>query len=343
MEKISVIIPTFNRAGLLRRAIRSVVEATLPEDEIIVVDDGSTDETPNVPAEFNRNIRYIPIVNSGAGVARNVGISAASHDLIAFADSDDEWLPKRLDQQRPLMESRRDLVFSFSNFGQLFADGRVESGWAQRWHQDQRSWEEILGPSKLCSELGPLPLGVVDVPVHIGRMYLRELHANYINVNTLLVRRSLAGDALHFGEQLPTYEDWECFGRISRVGICAYLDVDTALQRAHEGPRLTDADTIRTSNARLLVISRIWAEDPVFVRDHGLEMRAVKRKLQRKLTRVHIYKGQFDQARLAAAEMGHGTFESALLLLPSPLLRLALKVYVASKKWTVKEKAIQTP
>jgi len=72
--------------------------------------------------------------------------------------------------------------------------------------------------------------------VHIGSMYLRELHANYINVNTLLVRRSLAGNALIFGEKLPTYEDWECFACISRVGLCAYLDIDTALQRAHKGP-----------------------------------------------------------------------------------------------------------
>ena len=226
MERISVIIPTFNRAGLLRRAIRSVIEATAPEDEIIVVDDGSTDETSSVPAEFEREIRYLPIKNTGAGGARNAGIKVASHDLIAFADSDDEWLPKRLDQQRPLMETRRDLVFSFSNFGQLFPDGHVELDWAKEWHQDQRSWDEILGPGKQCSEIAPLPEGVVDVPVHIGSMYLRELHANYVNVNTVLVRRSVAGEALHFGEKLPTYEDWECFARIARVGLCAYIDVE---------------------------------------------------------------------------------------------------------------------
>ena len=332
MEPISVIIPTINRAGLLRRAIRSVIEATAPEDEIIVVDDGSTDETSSVPAEFNREIRYLPINNSGAGVARNIGIKAASHDLIAFADSDDEWLAKRLDQQRPLMQSRRDLVFSFSNFGHLFADGRVEPGWAKQWHHDERSWDEILGPGKPCSELVALSQGVVDVPVHIGSMYLRELHANYINVNTLLVRRSLAGNALIFGEKLPTYEDWECFACISRVGLCAYLDIDTALQRAHKGPRLTDADSIRASKTRLLIISRTWAADPEFVRDHGREIDALTRKLRKNLTRVHIYKGEFAEARLAAAGLGAVSFEAALLSLPTPVLGVAMKIYRAARK-----------
>ena len=336
MEPISVVIPTFNRAGLLRRAIRSVIQATTLEDEIIVVDDGSTDETAGVPAEFDREIRYVRSEHAGAGGARNRGVKAASHDLIAFADSDDEWLPERLVHQRPLMEARRDLVFSFTNFGQLFEDGHIELNWAKEWHCDERSWDEILGPGRHFGEIAPSDGDVADVVVHIGSMYLRELHANYINVNTLLVRRSLAGDALHFGEKLPTYEDWECFARISRIGLCAYIEVNTALQRAHSGPRLTDADSIRTSSARLTVISRTWSADPEFALEFGAEIGAVKQQLHRNLAKVYIYQGKFDEARMTAAEMEHGSFETALLSLPSPLLKLALRVYYASKKLTAR-------
>jgi glycosyltransferase involved in cell wall biosynthesis len=129
MEFASVIIPTYNRTRLLRRAIDAVRAATTPDDEIIVVDDGSTYETPRVAAELCGPVRYIRTENWGAGAARNVGIDAATHDLIAFADSDDEWLPGRLLQQRPLMATRRDLVFSFTDFGQLFPSGHVELGW----------------------------------------------------------------------------------------------------------------------------------------------------------------------------------------------------------------------
>jgi glycosyltransferase involved in cell wall biosynthesis len=332
MENVSVVIPTYNRAALLRRAIETVIQATTPGDEIIVVDDGSTDETSQVPAEFERKVRYLPIPNGGAGAARNAGIRAATHDLIGFADSDDEWMPGRLDQQRPLMESRRDLVFSFTNFGQLFPDGHIEKNWVQRWHYDQRSWDEILGPGQSCSALTSLAEGVADVTVYLGSMYLRLLRAPYINVNTLLVRRSFAGDQLHFGLGLPTWEDYECSARIARLGPCAYLDVDTALQRAHQGPRLTDADLIQVAKAHLEVIGRTWATDGDFVRDHGKEIDAVVERLHKTLARRYLVREQFDQARMSAAKLDHVHLETALLWLPSPILGNALKLYRAMRK-----------
>jgi glycosyltransferase involved in cell wall biosynthesis len=332
MENVSVVIPTYNRAALLRRTIETVIQGTTPEDEIIVVDDGSTDETSQVPTEFKRKVRYIPIPNGGAGAARNAGVGAATHDLIGFADSDDEWMPRRLDQQRPLMESRRDLVFSFTDFGQLFPDGHIEKNWLQAWHHDRRPWDEILGPGQPCSELAPLANGVADVTVHMGSMYLRLLHAGYVNVNTLLVRRSLAGDQLHFGLELPTWEDYECSARIARMGRCAYLDIDTALQRAHSGPRLTDADKIQVAKAHLEVISRVWAADGAFVRDHCREINAVKEQLHKILARRYLVREQFDQARLSAAKLEHLHLESALLWLPSPILSSALKLYRTTRK-----------
>ncbi len=332
MENISVVIPTYNRAALLRRAIETVIQGTSPEDEIIVVDDGSTDETAQVPGEFEQEIRYIPIPNGGAGAARNAGVRAATHDLIGFADSDDEWMPGRLDQQRPLMESRRDLVFSFSDFGQLFPDGHIEKHWLQKWHHDPRSWDEILGPGQPCSELTSLSEGVEDVTVHIGSMYPKLLHKGYVNVNTLLVRRSLAGDQLHFGLGLPTWEDYECSARLARLGPCAYLDIDTALQRAHQGPRLTDADKIQVAKAHLEVIRRVWATDGAFVRDHGAEVDAVEESLNKSLARRYLVREQFEQARLSAAKLHHLHLETALLRLPSPILSTALKLYHSIRK-----------
>lgn len=333
MEKISVVIPTYNRAQLLRRAIRTVIEATCLDDEIIVVDDGSTDETSSVPAEFNREIRYILLRNRGAGAARNAGVKGASHDLIAFVDSDDEWLPERLDQQRPLMGTRRDLIFSFTDFGQLFPDGHIEHSWAVRWHGDTRPWDEILAPGQLCSTLTSLPKGVPDVQVHIGSMYYRQLGVNYINVNTALIRRSLAGDALHFGEDIPTWEDAECFARLTRLGQCAYLNIDTALQRTHPGPRLSDADAIRITTAQLTIINRTWATDEVFVHDHGKEMNELIQNKLKLLTKAYIVNHQFDQARIEAAKLEHGFLERTFLSLPSDLSNKLLELYIAFKKY----------
>ncbi len=230
------------------------------------------------------------------------------------------------------MEARRDLVFSFSNFGQLFPDGHIEHGWLRQWHVDQRPWDEILGPGQPCSLLTPLPEGVADVSVHIGSMYRCELHTNYIGIITVLIRRSLAGEALLFGEGLPTYEEVECFARIARLGPCAYLDVDTALQRAHSGPRLTDADAIQVATARLSIISRTWAAYEVFVRDHGEEICAVVQQLQKTLTRAYLLREQFDQAKVTAANLEHWHLEAALLCLPPSILSKVLKLYRAMRR-----------
>lgn len=106
MAEVSVIIPTYNRADLLPRAIGSVVNQTFGDFELIVVDDGSTDSTREVVGNFCRadsRIRYIHQENSGSPAApRNVGIQQATGRYIAFLDHDDEWLPTKIEKQRSL-------------------------------------------------------------------------------------------------------------------------------------------------------------------------------------------------------------------------------------------------
>jgi len=101
VPSVSVVVPTYNRAGLLRRAIESVLAQTFTDYELIVVDDGSTDDTEEVLREFrDRRIRVLRSeVNQGVSCARNRGIAAARGEWVAFLDSDDEWLPQRLEVQ----------------------------------------------------------------------------------------------------------------------------------------------------------------------------------------------------------------------------------------------------
>ncbi len=94
--RISVVIPTYNRAAAVREAIASVLVQTRPADEILVVDDGSTDHTAEVLADFGDRIRVIAQPNGGVSAARNAGIGHATGDWLAFLDSDDVWLPHRL-------------------------------------------------------------------------------------------------------------------------------------------------------------------------------------------------------------------------------------------------------
>lgn len=109
MRTISVIIPAWNRAGELRHAIDSALAQTLPPLEIIVVDDGSTDETAEVLAQYGDRIRVLRQANQGVAAARNAGIAAARGDLLAFLDSDDVWLPRKLELQAALLEADPEL------------------------------------------------------------------------------------------------------------------------------------------------------------------------------------------------------------------------------------------
>ncbi|PYT00010.1 MAG: hypothetical protein DMF63_08545 [Acidobacteria bacterium] len=98
-HSLSVIIPTYNYGRFLRDAIRSVFDQTVVPAEIIVVDDGSTDETPDVVASFGDTVRYIRQENSGVCATRNRGVAESSGKLVAFLDADDIWEPQKLEKQ----------------------------------------------------------------------------------------------------------------------------------------------------------------------------------------------------------------------------------------------------
>jgi glycosyltransferase involved in cell wall biosynthesis len=332
MEPTSVVTATYNRADLLPHTLMSVLAAIDDADEIIVVDDGSTDATAAVVcaagAPWHGRVRYLPISRAGAGRAFNAGIAAAAHDLVAFVDSDDLWWPHRLALERPVMQSQRDLAFCFSNFSHIMPDGSVVPRWQNRWSHDHRSWDTILAPGFAYAERWTLPpsLPAADAAlrVHRGSMYERQLHANYICVNTILVRRSVVGDALHFGEDLPRIADWECYARIARIGECAYLDVDTALQRTHPGPRLSDSGPIPLAQARLTVIERTWARDEAFMRAHGNEVTALVSRLRRTVLRDLIRQNRRDEARALLRALPGAWLERLALGVPDALLQWLL-------------------
>jgi glycosyltransferase involved in cell wall biosynthesis len=110
MAKVSVIIPTYNRAHVICRAIDSVLAQTYPDYEIIVVDDGSTDQTAHVLSFYTDRIRYIYQANGGVSKAReNTGIKAAAGEYICFLDSDDAFLPNKLELQVGYLDNHPEI------------------------------------------------------------------------------------------------------------------------------------------------------------------------------------------------------------------------------------------
>lgn len=124
MVKISVIIPAYNGDRFLAEAIESVLQQTEPDWEIIIVDDGSTDQTASVAQQYGKTVRYFSQTNLGVAASRNLGLAAALGDYIAFLDQDDLFLPHKLAAQGELLDRNPDL-------------GIVNSGW--QIYQDQKS------------------------------------------------------------------------------------------------------------------------------------------------------------------------------------------------------------
>lgn len=126
MPFFSVIIPTYNRAAVLREALDSVFAQTFADYEVIVVDDGSTDDTASVLAEYGQRVRLFRQANQGPGAARNTGIANALGDFLAFLDSDDLWFPWTLESYASVLVRHAKLAIvlgramRFSNRADLF-------------------------------------------------------------------------------------------------------------------------------------------------------------------------------------------------------------------------------
>ena len=120
--KVSVIVCAYNAGRYLPRAIESILNQTLAPNEIIIVDDGSTDDTKAVINAYKDAVRYIYQDNAGPGSARNTGIKAACSEWIAFLDADDEWLPETLQYQSHVIEHHPDLQWVSGNYIRCLCD-----------------------------------------------------------------------------------------------------------------------------------------------------------------------------------------------------------------------------
>jgi len=324
---VSVVIPTYNRAGVLARALACALAQVRPGDEILVVDDGSTDGTRVLLAGYDAPVRTITTANGGAGAARNVGILAARNPLVAFLDSDDAWMPGSLEARRRVLEARPDVLYCFSDFAISLPDGRAIHHYLPRWHADPRPWEAILGPGVALRDLaGPeTPLG--DALVHVGDLYLCEMRANYVLTSSWIVRREAAGDALRFEPGLPNGEDWVAFGRVAGRGPGAYLDAETAWQHGDSTGRISTANELSMASGRVRVLELVWGGDARFQQDHrgayDLELEAARLRLARAL----LAAGRPREAReLLRLVPGAPRAFRWLAAMPGPFLGAALGV-----------------
>lgn len=184
MTEVSVIIPTFNRAGKISRAISSVLCQTFRDFEIIVVDDGSVDDTAESLTKFEDNIRVIRhSENLGVSSARNSGIKASRSPLIAFLDSDDQWMPEKLEVQVGFFRENPDAVTCQTEEIWIRNGVRVNPG------------KRHIKPS--------------------GYIFKPSLKLCLVSPSAVMLKRALLDEVGLFDEGLPVCEDYDLWLRIS--------------------------------------------------------------------------------------------------------------------------------
>lgn len=124
MPRVSVVIPTYNRGRFIKNAIMSVLAQTYKDYEIIVVDDGSTDDTWKIVKKFGDKVRYIYQKNRGPSAARNTGIKHANGKYIAFLDSDDRFLPKKLEKQMNFIKKNPNCRYLYTWYYNVNSKGK---------------------------------------------------------------------------------------------------------------------------------------------------------------------------------------------------------------------------
>ena len=233
---VSVIIPTFNRAHVLSRAIDSVLGQSFEDFELLVVDDGSADGTAELMERYGRwhpRVRYlVQSANAGVSAARNRGMNEACGRLIAFLDSDDEWLPEKLAAQVSFFdEAPRDV-------GLLY--GGVRTVGASTWvfRPKTRGW------------------------IHPNLLERNVIHST----SNVMIRREVFEKIGGFQEQIPAIEDWDYWIRVAKHFAIDYLEEDQSYY--YESPDELNRKSLAT---RENLDSRAWLYDI-----HGEDMRRAK-------------------------------------------------------------------
>ena len=204
---VSVVLPTYNRCGFLGQAIDSVLNQTCPADELIVVDDGSTDGTSDLLAGYADRITVIRQDNKGVSAARNAGIRQSNGTFIALLDSDDYWLSEKLEAQLAFFKSCPDAVIC-----------QTEETWIRNGKR--------INPKKRHQKFS-------------GMIFEKTLPLCLVSPSAVMIRKGLFEEVGLFDESLPACEDYDMWLRISWKYPIHLIDTPLVVKRGGHGDQLS--------------------------------------------------------------------------------------------------------
>jgi glycosyltransferase involved in cell wall biosynthesis len=237
---VSVIIPAYNRANIVRETVDSVLCQTYADFEVIVVDDGSTDNTREVMATYvDPRVRYFYKTNGGLSSARNFGLSEATGEYIAFLDSDDVWRPWKLSAQVEIFRRHADVGMIWSDMSSFADDGTIlEERHIRNYYSVYRAVDlgAMMRRVGTVADLGvDAPTDIATCPYHIGDIFDAMFIGNLVHPPTAIVRRSRLQGSGPFQPEITGAgaEDYHFYFRIAELGPVSFLDAPSILYRVH--------------------------------------------------------------------------------------------------------------
>lgn len=194
MPKVSVLIPTYNYARYVGLAVESALMQSYPNLEVIVIDDGSTDNTQEVLKPYLSRINYLYKPNGGTGGALNLGIAKSSGKYICWLSSDDVFYPDKVAKQVQLMESNPTQGFCYTSFAVIEADGKHHYDIHSPYYPDRKE------------------------------MVVKLMEGCFINGSTVMMRRAALSVVGVFDEAMGTVHDYDLWFRFLRHFPCGFID-----------------------------------------------------------------------------------------------------------------------
>ncbi|NVM01498.1 MAG: glycosyltransferase [Candidatus Helarchaeota archaeon] len=207
MCKVSVIIPTYNRFSFLVEAVKSVLSQTFANFELIIVDDGSTDETRRIQEIYRERVKYLFQEKRGVSSARNKGIINSSGEYICFLDSDDLWKKNKLEIQVNFMDNNRDFLVCYT--GEIWIRNGVRVNQMKKHKK------------------------------YSGMIYDKCLPLCIISPSSVMMRREIFDKIGFFDENLPICEDYDMWLRISKDYPIFFIDKKLIIKRGGHQDQLS--------------------------------------------------------------------------------------------------------
>ncbi|HEX2659058.1 MAG TPA: glycosyltransferase [Polyangia bacterium] len=243
---VSVVIPTHNRAYCLAEAIDSVLSQSYENVEVIVVDDGSTDETPGLMASrygSDARVHYIQQPKSDANVARNHGLRLARGEMVALLDSDDAFLPWKLELEVACLEAIPEAGMIWTDMDAVYVDGTVRPRFLRTMYSNYKRFptEAIFPSSRPLKQIVPqLATEVGDAKVYVGDIFGPIAMGNLVHTSTCVLRRERLSQVGGFDVSLVRAGvDFDFHLRTCKAGPVAFADVVTIRYRYGMSDQMT--------------------------------------------------------------------------------------------------------